>query len=237
MLHTKPILLDGLVDTEGKGKGAKSDEQIEQDAIESQMIYYKNLFRYYHFATPPTFAQYNILDNYLHSKSTYKDVEAFEHLEKENPFFCDELKFYDDLQKQRSIKTKKHQSYELGPREFTLTYSSKWFDDDKARIHMTKAIKRLMSYNSHVIKEFRAVGEFASQSHVHCYYELEGGLKIPDKHFKRAYPWWDTKIKLSKTGHQGGHHALVHDVGNFKSYIDKDVEDAWLDISHQEDPK
>lgn len=239
MLHTEPIPLDGSVNAEGKGKGAKSDEQLNREAIDQHMKVLLHEYRFYDFLYPPTYAQLSILEQYHHeTRVTPKTFIAYEKLIKENPYEVNELRYRDwENQLRIRIPTKKHQSHELGPREFTLTYSSKWFDDDKARNHMTKAIQRLISYNSHVIKEFRAVGEFASQSHVHCYYHLEGGLKIPDKHFKRAYPWWDTSVKLSKTGHQGGHHALVQDIGNFKSYIDKDAKDAWLDISKGEDPE
>lgn len=240
MLPTEPISLDGSVNAEGKGKGAKKgDSQIERDGVNDHMKALLHEYRFYDFLYPPTYAQLSILEQYNYEKTLKPNTFlAYDKLIKENPFEINEARYRDwENQLRIRIPTKKHQSHELGPHEFTLTYSPDWFDDDNARIHMTKAIKRLISYNSHVIKEFRAVGEFASQSHVHCYYHLERGLKIPDKHFKRAYPWWDTSVVLSKTGHKGGHHALVKDVANFKSYIDKDADDAWLDISHTEDPK
>lgn len=224
MLPTKPILLDGLVVTEGKGKGAN--------------IYAPYL----------TWDEFIEFEFELRNESWYSHLPQVERVRKTERYFelLDKIDLHSVNDKVNARfetlkslkKTKcKHAFHELGPREFTLTYSPKWFDDDKARLHMKTAIDRLIKYNGHVIKQFRAVGEFASQSHVHCFYELEGGLKIPDKHFKRAYPWWDTKVKTSRTGHQGGHHALVQDVGNFKSYIEKDIDDAWLDISHTEDPK
>jgi len=122
----------------------------------------------------------------------------------------------------------------LGCREFTLTYSKNWFDDETARDTMRLAMERLLRYYVGKFVQFRAVGEVGSggQSHVHCFYELEGGKKITDKNFQRAFPKWDTSIKLGKTGHQGGHHASVKDAAGFKAYIEKDLDTtAWLNLS------
>lgn len=130
----------------------------------------------------------------------------------------------------------KHASYELGAREFTLTYSPKWFSDQEARIQMERAINRLCGYYKHGdqrIIRLRAIGEVGTNglSHVHCFYQLLGGVKITDKNFKRAYPPWDTKVKQGPTGHKGGHHANVKHQSDFLGYIEKQVSDAWLDIS------
>lgn len=43
-------------------------------------------------------------------------------------------------------RKKSHAGYELGAREFTLTYSPKWFSDDEARKQMSTAIKKLIKY-------------------------------------------------------------------------------------------
>lgn len=132
-------------------------------------------------------------------------------------------------------KKKKHASYELGAREFTLTYSPKWFSDEEARRQMTKAIEKICKYykdgDQRIIK-LRAVGEVGTNglSHVHCFYQLIGGVKITDKNFKRAYPPWDTKIKQGPTGHKGGHHATVKHHADFLGYIEKQVDGAWLDV-------
>lgn len=140
-------------------------------------------------------------------------------------------------------KRKQHAGYELGAREFTLTYSPKWFSDAEARVQMQRAIKRLCYYYRHGderIINLRAIGEVGSNglSHVHCYYKLLGGIKITDKNFKRAYPPWDTKVKQGPTGHKGGHHASVKHDADFLGYIEKEVTTAWLDISYPEpDPK
>lgn len=125
---------------------------------------------------------------------------------------------------------KKHQNYELGAREFTFTYSPKWMTDEEARQEMTKAIDKLCRYYANEIVELRAIGEVGTNglSHVHCFYKLQGGLKITDKNFKRAWKWWNPKKKLQQ-GFEGGHHATVKVESDFQGYIDKHVASAWLE--------
>jgi len=121
---------------------------------------------------------------------------------------------------------------ELGPREFTLTYSPAWYVDDKtAQDAMRVAIDKLTRYYKHEIIEFHAVGEYteAGRSHVHCYYELDGGHKITDKNFKRAWEHWNPRKKLGQ-GHQGGHHANVRSKSDFLGYIEKDLDTAWMNV-------
>lgn len=136
----------------------------------------------------------------------------------------------------RKAKAQKHRGYDLGAREFTLTYSPKWFSDEEARRQMKRAMERICKYykdgDQRIIK-LRAVGEVGTNglSHVHCFYKLLGGVKITDKNFKRAYPPWDPKIKQGPSGHKGGHHASVRHESDFAGYIEKQVESAWLDIS------
>lgn len=132
-------------------------------------------------------------------------------------------------------ESRSHAGYELGPREFTLTYSPKWDDytDEFARLQMRKAIARLCKYYDGEIEELRAVGEVGSNglSHIHCYYLLKGGRKISDKNFKRAYPYWNPKKKFGN-GFQGGHHDNVKDVAAFKGYIEEDLDTtAWFNFS------
>jgi len=141
------------------------------------------------------------------------------------------------LQKQRQdAKKTAHAGHELGAREFTFTYSPKWFNDEEARDLMKKAIAKLIKYYSDEIVQLRAVGEVGSNglSHVHCFYKLRGGLKISDKNFKRAYKYWNPKKVTSRTGHEGGHHANVRVESDFQGYIDKDVDTAWLDVYYPE---
>lgn len=127
-------------------------------------------------------------------------------------------------------KVVKHAGHELGSREFTLTYSPKWLDDFEARREMTKAIDKLCKYYGDEIVELRAVGEVGSNglSHVHCFYKLRGGLKISDKNFKRAWKYWNPKKPQGK-GFEGGHHATVKIESDFRGYIEKDIDSAWLE--------
>lgn len=123
-------------------------------------------------------------------------------------------------------------SRELGPREFTLTYSPAWYaDDELAKDALRVAIDKLTRYYKDEIIEFHAIGEYteAGRAHVHCYYELDGGNKITDKNFKRAWPHWNARKKLGQ-GHQGGHHANVRSKSDFRGYIEKDLDDAWMNV-------
>jgi len=125
---------------------------------------------------------------------------------------------------------KKSGRYELGAREFTLTYSPKWFDDAEARTGMIQAIHKLIKYYKDEIITLRAVGEVGTNglSHVHCFYKLQGGLKMTDKNFKRAWKYWNPKKPLQR-GFEGGHHASVKNESDFLGYIDKDIETAWFE--------
>lgn len=121
---------------------------------------------------------------------------------------------------------------ELGPREFTLTYSPAWYADDAtAQDAMRVAIDKLTRYYKDDIIEFHAIGEYteAGRSHIHCYYELDGGHKITDKNFKRAWEHWNPRKKLG-TGHQGGHHANIRGKSDFLGYIEKDLDTAWMNV-------
>jgi len=132
------------------------------------------------------------------------------------------------LKNQKPKKTR----YELGAREFTLTYSPKWMDDAAARNEMTRAINKLLKYYSEDIIQLRAVGEVGANglSHVHCFFKLKEGVKITDKNFKRAWKYWNPKKKIGR-GFEGGHHATIKEESDFLGYIDKDADTAWLDIN------
>lgn len=142
----------------------------------------------------------------------------------------------------RKPKVQVHAGHELGAREFTLTYSPKWFDDAEARRLMVKAIDKLCKYYKDEIVELRAIGEVGSNglSHVHCFYKLKEGRKITDKNFKRAWEYWNPKKPIGKGRHrgfEGGHHANVRNESDFRGYIDKDVDvTSWyeknVDIEH-----
>lgn len=128
-------------------------------------------------------------------------------------------------------KPKKTTRYELGAREFTLTYSPKWMNDAQAREEMEKAMNKLRRYYEGDIEQLRAVGEVGSNglSHIHCFYKLKGGLKITDKNFQRAWKYWNPKKPLGK-GFEGGHHATVKEESDFLGYIEKDIETSWFDV-------
>lgn len=153
-------------------------------------------------------------------------------IRKETDLYNEEVEKYLELKaRKRKLEQKVGKAMNLGPREFTLTYSPQWgWDDTEARSHMSRAIERLCRYYSSQIVELRAIGEVCKdgKSHVHCFYSLQDGLKITDKNFTRAYPKWNTKVK-HKNGHQGGHHATIKDEASFKAYIEKDLDSAWLD--------
>lgn len=142
----------------------------------------------------------------------------------------DDIVLFGQLQRELHPNKKSHRGLPLGPREFTLTYSTKWFDDATARDQMAKAVSKLMKYYQHEITHFRAVGEVGTNgmSHVHGFYLLNKGKKITDKNFKRAWSYWDPSIKLGR-GFQGGHHQEVKDTAAFLGYIEKDIDTAWLD--------
>lgn len=139
------------------------------------------------------------------------------------------------LYAQKLSKQKQHKPnrYELGAREFTFTYSPKWFDDATARMQMSSAIQKLCRYYKDEIIQLRAVGEVGTSglSHIHCFYKLRGGNKITDKNFKRAWKMWDVRVKQGPTGHQGGHHANVRSEADFHGYIDKDINNSWFEVN------
>lgn len=165
-----------------------------------------------------------------------RQFEIFDKIDKEEVMRDWEIRMLD----LRSKKHPKHACYELGPREFTFTYSPKWCSDDEARRKMTIAIQKLSKYYKNEIIQFRAVGEVGTNglSHVHCFYRLQRGTKITDKNFQRAYSYWDPSIRQGPTGHKGGHHANVRSESDFRGYIEKEIATAWLDVNiNNEDPE
>lgn len=138
-----------------------------------------------------------------------------------------------ELKRLKASKVLNVNRYELGAREFTFTYSPKWFDDAEARLQMSSAIQKICKYYKDEIIQLRAVGEVGTNglSHIHCFYKLRGGLKITDKNFKRAFKMWNPRVKQGPTGHQGGHHATVRNEADFQGYIDKDIENSWFEVN------
>lgn len=230
-----PTLLDGKADREGKGKRAELPEMLaqrykfyvchrgqslsEQDYI---VLWNDESQRYLSYLTPQ--------QRSLHNEQLLQAIDKIDMVATQNSM---EKAL---MQQRLNAKKSNHAGHELGAREFTLTYSPKWFGDEEARDTMKKAILKLIKYYSDDIIQMRAVGEVGSNglSHVHCFYKLRGGLKISDKNFKRAYKHWNPKKVTSRTGHEGGHHANVRVESDFQGYIDKDVDTAWLDLYYPE---
>lgn len=133
----------------------------------------------------------------------------------------------------RKVEAKKlhagNNGTQLGPREFTLTYGEHFENPEEAQRVMASAIEKLTRYYRHEIIEFHAIGEYtkAGRPHVHGWYHLDGGKKITDKNFKRAYPPWNPKKKLGR-GFEGGHHATIERVSDFHGYTEKHFQEAWL---------
>lgn len=136
-------------------------------------------------------------------------------------------------------QNKQNAKSQLGPWEFTLTYSPRqhgWMANE-AEDAMRLACERLTRYYAEEIEEFHAVGERtqAGQPHVHAWYKLTGGRKMTTKSFKRAYPIWNEKRKLG-SGHEGGHHAPIKRTSDFAGYIEKDLDTAWLILNITNEP-
>jgi len=190
---------------------------------------------------------------YKHHTSSYIDIPYWEQQWKRNMeqigiggithyYWCGYLSYvmerkqgaYESAAQRESVlKGREKQDRELGPREFTLTYSPSWFEtDEEAQRAMTLAIERLTKYYKKEIIEFNAVGEYtaAGASHIHAWYHLTGGRKITDKSFKRAYPRWNPKKKLGR-GFEGGHHQTINRLSDFSSYIEKHLDEAWFNLS------
>lgn len=134
----------------------------------------------------------------------------------------------ENLRRDNAIQYAKN-GRQQGPRELTLTYSPAWFDEDHlAQEAFKTALTRLCKYYRDELNELRAVGEFhkSGRSHLHIMYSLRNGGKFTDKNITRAYPHWKPK------SNHGGHHSLVASVSDFRGYIEKDLQDAWLDVTY-----
>lgn len=247
------ILTETPICPRQKLQGKKTDDQLwDEMAKEYEAKLIKDHPYHLEFLTLPELKEYVVLGYYLDNHPNY----SYEKYQKELRYMAlvDKLdyayiimKTEEDYQKRRHQKIlekrerKSNNRYELGAREFTFTYSPKWFDDTEARLKMSTAIQKLCKYYKDEIIQLRAVGEVGTNglSHVHCFYKLRKGTKISDKNFRRAYPPWDTKIKQGPTGHKGGHHATVRNESDFQGYIDKDVESAWFEVNvdNTQDPQ
>ena len=108
-----------------------------------------------------------------------------------------------------------------GPFAFTLTKSPK---DSQTVLEMIAAVRKVMTQKSQPIKKFAWYLEYKGEEthpHIHGMYETETGRRIEAKHFKRAWPLWDEKIKLG-AGFRGGYHRPIKDTEKYADYIKKD---------------
>lgn len=109
---------------------------------------------------------------------------------------------------------------------FTLTKSPK---DSVTVGEMIAAVKKLMTQQSCRVKKYAWYLEYKgtddaglpNHPHIHGMYETETGGRIEAKHFKRAWPLWDEKVRLGQ-GFRGGFHAPVKDETQYSEYIKKD---------------
>lgn len=218
-----PKNLTENVETEGKGKEATDDALYLKEVSRMMRANYDNHMYKKYLTEGECWELFCLGGNNSHlpvEERVRRTDRVFEIWEKVD---FDELRREMELSRLRQkLEVKKtHAGYELGAREFTLTYSPDWYNDDKAQFFMKQAIERLCAYYSDEIVYFRAVGEKtkADRVHIHAYYELKGGLKITDKNMKRAYAKWDSKHH---------HHKLVKKTSDFLGYIEKDIKGAWF---------
>lgn len=226
-METFPISLDGNVENAGQGQEGKSYIQKLRDDFKRLWV----LNRGEKFPTDEELVCMDLED--CRMVSVTERMRARDLFNKYVDIESSYNRINMRVEEMKRNETKKHANHELGAREFTLTYSPKWFDDETARAKMRTAIERLTKYYKDEIVQLRAIGEVGTNglSHVHCFYKLVGGLKITDKNFKRAWSVWNPKKSLGKSGHEGGHHANVRTESDFLGYIEKDIEDAWLEVN------
>lgn len=242
-----PNILDGTPCLPpAKTTGQNKDDQLWNEMVENYEVRLKKEYPYHlEFFTMNELIEYVDLEFYMNTHPNYSHTkfikqERLQELEDKLNLEYIFRRTEEDFQKLKHLKLlekkshiKSNNRYELGAREFTFTYSPKWFDDAEARLRMSTGIQKICKYYKDEILQLRAVGEVGTNglSHIHCFYKLRGGHKITDKNFKRAWSMWDTHIKQGLSGHKGGHHASVRNEADFQGYIDKDIENAWYEVA------
>lgn len=109
---------------------------------------------------------------------------------------------------------------------FTLTKSPK---DSLSVSDLIAAVKKIVSQKSCIVKKYAWFLEYKgtdeaglpAHPHIHGMYETVTGGRIEAKHFKRAWPIWEEKIKLG-AGFRGGYHRPVRSEEAYSDYIAKD---------------
>lgn len=247
-MHNKeggePKLLDGSPPCPRQKLEGKTDDDYWNELVNDyEERLRKEYSHHLEFLTMTELREFVELESYMISHPTYSyqkhlKQERLQELEDKLDFEYIFRKTEENYQRMKHLKLleKKVVSsnrFQLGAREFTFTYSPKWFDDSEARLRMSSAIQKICKYYKDEIIQLRAIGEVGSNglSHIHCFYKLHGGLKITDKNFKRAYSVWDPHVKQGPSGHRGGHHASVRNESDFQGYIDKDIENAWFEVN------
>lgn len=102
----------------------------------------------------------------------------------------------------------------------TLTMST---SDDYTQDDMLKAIRKIFSQQTVVVKRYAWYLEYtdAGTPHIHFIYETDEGGRIHAKIFKRYWKIWDEHQPIGK-GHRGGYHKPVASETAYKEYIEKD---------------
>lgn len=112
---------------------------------------------------------------------------------------------------------------------FTLTKSPA---DGLTQEDMVKAVQKLMSQKSCPVTKYAWYLEYGDDAtkqhpHIHGMYETHTGGRIESKHFKRAWPIWDPKVKLGN-GHRGGYHRPIRSEEAYTDYIRKDYDTNFI---------
>lgn len=110
----------------------------------------------------------------------------------------------------------------MGPFAFTLTMSP---NDNLTVDDMIAAARKLMSQKSCPVAVYAWFLEYGDEEamthpHIHGMYETVSKGRIEAKHFKRAWPIWDEKVRMG-FGFRGGYHKPVRDGVLYSNYISK----------------
>ena len=105
---------------------------------------------------------------------------------------------------------------------FTLTKSP---NDDLTEEDMIKAAMKVMGQKSNPVKRFVWYLEYADEEirkhpHIHGMYETNDGGRVEAKHWKRAWPVWNEKLRLG-AGFRGGYHRPVRAEESYLQYVAK----------------
>ena len=105
---------------------------------------------------------------------------------------------------------------------FTLTKSP---GDNLTEDDMIKAVMKVMGQKSNPVKRFVWYIEYGDEEirdhpHIHGMYETNDGGRVEAKHWKRAWPVWNEKLRLG-AGFRGGYHRPVRVEESYLQYVAK----------------